>query len=64
MYIELPVEDAKATPDMLGRLKLCLYGTRDDALNLQQTQVLPGALDIHQYFTTRHGMFGFLPTGT
>ena len=37
MYIDLPAEDLKGTPDMLGRLKLCLYGTRDAALRWQQT---------------------------
>ena len=36
-YIELPAEDSKGTPEMLGRLKLCLYWTRDAALNWQQT---------------------------
>ena len=33
VYIELPKEDPKADPNMLGRLRLCLYGTRDAALN-------------------------------
>ena len=33
MYSELPAEDFKGTPDMLGRLLLCLYGTRDAALS-------------------------------
>ena len=37
IYIELPPEDPKARPDMLGRLGLCLYGTRDAALNWQST---------------------------
>ena len=37
MYIELPREDPEYDPDMLGRLRLCLYGTRDAALNWQQT---------------------------
>jgi hypothetical protein len=37
LYIEIPVEDPKASPDMLGRLRLCLYGTRDAALNWQHT---------------------------
>ena len=36
-YIELPKEDPKADPNMLWRLRLCLYGTRDAALNWQQT---------------------------
>ena len=35
IYIELPKEDPDAHPDFLGRLKLCLYGTRDAALNWQ-----------------------------
>ena len=34
MYIELPREDPLYDPNMLGRLRLCLYGTRDAALNL------------------------------
>ena len=37
MYIELPKEDPLYDPNMLGRLRLCLYGTRDAALNWQQT---------------------------
>ena len=37
MYIEIPQEDPEAHPDYLGRLRLCLYGTRDAALNWQQT---------------------------
>ena len=37
MYIELPPEDPKARPDLFGRLRLCLYGTRDAALNWQST---------------------------
>ena len=37
MYIEIPPEDLKAHPDYLGRLRLCLYGTRDAALNWQKT---------------------------
>ena len=37
MYIELPAEDPLYDPSMLGRLRLCLYGTRDAALNWQQT---------------------------
>ena len=37
LYIEIPAEDPNASPDMLGRLRLCLYGTRDAALNWQQT---------------------------
>ena len=37
MYIELPKEDPHYDPSLLGRLRLCLYGTRDAALNWQQT---------------------------
>ena len=37
MYIELPRDDPLYDPSMLGRLRLCLYGTRDAALNRQQT---------------------------
>ena len=37
MYIELPEEDEKGDSSMLGRLRLCLYGTRDAAVNWQQT---------------------------
>jgi hypothetical protein len=37
LYIEVPVEDPNASPDVLGRLRLCLYGTRDAALNWQHT---------------------------
>ena len=38
MYIELPKEDPQYDPNMLGFLRLCLYGTRDAALNWQQTR--------------------------
>ena len=37
LYIEVPAEDPNASRDKLGRLRLCLYGTRDAALNWQQT---------------------------
>ena len=37
MYIELPPEDPKVRPDLFGRLRLCLYGTRDAALDWQST---------------------------
>ena len=37
LYVELPKEDPEAHPDFLGRLRLCLYGTRDAALCWQQT---------------------------
>ena len=31
IYIEIPAEDDEAGPDVLGKLELCLYGTRDAA---------------------------------
>jgi hypothetical protein len=37
LYVELPVEDLEAHPDFIGKLRLCLYGTRDAALNWQET---------------------------
>ena len=38
VYIELPKEDShSARGDMVGKLKLCLYGTRDAAFNWQGT---------------------------
>ena len=37
LYVEIPPEDPRAHPDYLGRLRLCLYGTRDAALNWQET---------------------------
>ena len=37
LYIELPSEDPEAGPDKLGKLKLCLYGTRDAAKGWQDT---------------------------
>ena len=34
LYVELPSEDVEsARGDIVGRLRLCLYGTRDAALN-------------------------------
>ena len=36
LYIELPAEDELGGPDMLGKLKLNLYGTRDAASNWQE----------------------------
>ena len=36
LYIENPAEDPNANPEMLGRLRLCLYGTRNAALSRQQ----------------------------
>ena len=35
--VELPVEDPEAHPVYIGKLRLCLYGTRDAALNWQET---------------------------
>ena len=37
LYVEIPPEDPRAHADYLGRLRLCLYGTRDAALNWQET---------------------------
>ena len=37
LYIELPAEDPEAGPDVLGKLELCLYGTRDAAKGWQDT---------------------------
>ena len=37
LYIELPKEDPEAAPDKLGKLELCLYGTRDAAKGWQDT---------------------------
>ena len=38
LYVELPAEDAEhGCCDKVGRLRLCLYGTRDAALNWQET---------------------------
>ena len=37
MYIELPKKDPFYNPDLLGRLRLCLHGARDAALNWQHT---------------------------
>ena len=36
-FIELPAEDPEASPDKLGKLELCLYGTRDAAKGWQDT---------------------------
>ena len=41
--VELPVEDEHASPDMVGKLRRCLYGTRDAATNWQST--LPDQLE-------------------
>ena len=38
LYVELPREDPEyGQSDKVGRLRLCLYGTRDSALNWQET---------------------------
>ena len=37
VYIELPKEDPKYGTGLLGKLKLCLYGTRDAAKGWQET---------------------------
>ena len=37
LFIELPDEDARKEPGVVGRLNLCLYGTRDAARSWQQT---------------------------
>ena len=38
IYVELPEEDEQfGIGDMVGKLNLCLYGTRDAALNWQET---------------------------
>ena len=37
IYIEIPSEDPEAGPNVLGKLELSLYGTRDAAKNWQDT---------------------------
>ena len=37
MYIELPEEDKLYGQNLVGKLRLCLYGTRDAATNWQTT---------------------------
>ena len=37
MYIEPPAEDTLHDKNMLGRVRLCFYGTRDAVLNWQHT---------------------------
>ena len=39
VFIELPKEDPKHGTGLLGRLKLCLYGTRDAAKGWQETLI-------------------------
>ena len=36
IYVELPEEDVDFGKDLLGKLELCLYGTRDAAVNWQE----------------------------
>ena len=37
LFIELPEEDVEARPGGIGRLNVCLYGTRDAAREWQTT---------------------------
>ena len=37
LFVELPDEDLRKKPGLIGRLKLCLYGTRDAAKSWQAT---------------------------
>ena len=37
VYIELPAEDPESGGDLVGKLRLCLYGTRDAAKSWQET---------------------------
>ena len=37
IYIELPEEDLEANQGEVGKLNLCLYGTRDAAKEWQET---------------------------
>ena len=37
LFVRLPPEDKEALPGQVGRLNLCLYGTRDAAANWQDT---------------------------
>ena len=37
LYTEIPDEDPMKRPGLLGKLRLCLYGTRDAAVNWQDT---------------------------
>lgn len=37
LFVEIPSEDPLKKPGMIGRLKLCLYGTRDAAKTWQET---------------------------
>ena len=37
IYVELPAEDPDAGPDLLVKLELCFYGTRDAAKSWQET---------------------------
>ena len=37
LFVEIPEEDKMKKPGMVGRLRLCLYGTRDAAKSWQET---------------------------
>ena len=37
LFVEIPDEDPRKKPGLVGRLKLCLYGTRDAAKSWQKT---------------------------
>ena len=37
LFVEIPDEDPRKKPGLVGRLKLCLYGTRDAAKSWQRT---------------------------
>ena len=37
IYVEIPAEDKEASGDVVGKLRLCLYGTRDAAKGWQET---------------------------
>ena len=37
VYIELPKEDPDHGKELLGKLKVCLYGTRDASKGWQET---------------------------
>ena len=64
LYIELPAEDPEAGRDKLGKLKLCLYGTRDAAKGWQETLSLQldhvallEAWDTHRFSITPSAAF-------
>ena len=37
IYIEVPLEDPVSGPNVIGKLELCLYGSRDAAKGRQET---------------------------